>query len=263
MTPARVFGGLLIALAVAGCTAHRLKGDDDQLVELNRQCAAVDQRGDPTPCRQRYEQLAAAALAEGRKSGADVLTRVAFYRVAATAAFDAGPLGTQTLTESTDEGTQACEQLPQKDASAPRDCALIRLAFPLGVTAELSRRLDDVIRARDALRKTNPSAQLPASDLPTVLALYDGFETQFDKVSALRAHLGDAAPDQLMVYEDDQRRAIYCWALEAYSVAFDVTGTTPASLAQLTARKTALRQRAEQSLGVIDCRSTRPIAVAP
>jgi hypothetical protein len=264
MTRHRLLTCLLAALVLTGCAAHRLNDLDDQLADLNHQCAASDQQHDLASCQQRYEQLAGQALADARNASADPLTRLAFYRVAATGAFDAGPLGAETVSAATNEGIQVCEKLPQQDGSAPRDCAVIRLAYPLAVAADLSRTLNQLIAQRDALRQTNPAAQLPASDLQGVLGLYDWFQTEFDKVSWIRGKLTDpGVSDQLKAYVDDQRRAIYCWALKAYSVAFDVEGTTPASLAQLTTRKTALRQRAEESLGAIDCRTAPAIAFPP
>jgi hypothetical protein len=254
---------LLAALVIGACTAHRLNDLDAQLTDLDRQCGADEQRRDVDSCRQRYEALAEQALADAR-GASDPLTRLAFDRVSATAAFHAGPLGAKTVSESTNEGTQLCKELPQQDASAPRDCALIRLAYPLAVSADLARSLTVLLTKLDALRQTNPAAQLPASDLPAVLSLYDWFQTEFDKVSWVRSKLTDpGVSEQLKAYVDDQRRAIYCWALKAYSLAFDVEGTTPASLSALTTRKTALRSRAEDSLGAIDCQTAPALAVLP
>lgn len=259
MTRSRARIALVVALAIVGCAARTLDTIDSQLRNLHAECGAA---APTSSCQQRYATLATQALADARGASADPPMRVAFYRAAAVASFEAGPLGSQTVIESTDEGTQACQGLPQQDASAPRDCAVLRLMLPLAVADDLSRKVTALVSKRDALRQGNPAARLPASDLPTVLNLYDGLETQLDKVSAVSATLTDPpVPAQLRTYADDQRRAVYCWAMKAYSVAFDVQGVTPASMAETTARKTAMRTEIERSLGVIDCRSTPPLTV--
>ena len=51
--------------------------------------------------------------------------------------------------------------------------------------------------------------------------------------------------------------------MKAYSLAFDVAGASQNALTELTARKTAFRNRIEQSLGVIDCRTPSRIAALP
>ena len=221
--------GVLTAMLIGGCATHQLNDFDTQLAGLDGECAtAGGQDGELAACRQRYEQLATQALAGARGAGADPLKRLAFYRVAAIGAFDAGPLGAQTVSATTNEGSQLCNELAK----------------------------------RDELRRASPGAQLPAADLPGVLKLYEWFQTEFDNVSWVRTKLTDAGiSGQLPAAVDDQRRAIYCWAVKAYELAFDVEGTTPASLAQLTTRRTALRRRAEDSLGPIDCQTT-PATIA-
>ena len=255
--------GVLTAMLIGGCATHQLNDFDTQLAGLDGECAtAGGQDGELAACRQRYEQLATQALAGARGAGADPLKRLAFYRVAAIGAFDAGPLGAQTVSATTNEGSKLCNELPKRDASAPRDCAIVRLAYPLAASVDLARTLTELIAKRDELRRASPGAQLPAADLPGVLKLYEWFQTEFDNVSWVRTKLTDAGiSGQLPAAVDDQRRAIYCWAVKAYELAFDVEGTTPASLAQLTTRRTALRRRAEDSLGPIDCQTT-PATIA-
>lgn len=259
MTRSRACLAVVVVLATAGCTARGLNTIDAQLSSLNTECSEAVTNA---ACQQRYATLATQALADARQASADPPMSVALYRAAAVASFEAGPLGSQTVFASTDEGTQTCQRLPQQDASAPRDCAVLRLMLPLAVADDLSHKVTTLVSKRDALRQTAPTAQLPASDLPVVLNLYDGLEAQLAKVSAVSASLTDPpVPGQLITYAHDQRRAVYCWALKAYSVAFDVQGVTPASMAETTARKTAMRTDIERSLGVIDCRTNPPITV--
>jgi hypothetical protein len=257
--------GLLAVLMIGGCAARQLNGLDAQLAEVDGQCAGAGGReADLTACQQRYEQLATQALAAARSAGADPSKRLAFYRIAAVAAFAAGPAGAQTVSATTNEGSQLCNELPKRDASAPHECAIVRLAYPLAASADLARTLAELIAKRDELRRASPAAQLPATDLQGVLKIYEWFQTEFDKVSWVRTKLTEAGVSgQLPADVDDQRRAIYCWALKAYGLAFDVEGTTQASLAQLTTRKAALRRRAEDSLGPIDCKTTPPTIALP
>ena len=254
-----------VALAFGGCAAHRLDKINKEVASLQRECDPIaEQGGDLTSCRQRYEAQATQALTEARKSGGDPLLQVGFYRAAALAAFNAGPLGSQTVLDSSDEGSQACERLPQKDASAPRDCALIRLALPLAVAADQTRKVTALVAKRDALRQTNRLAQLPADNFTEVVGLYEGLEKQEGKIAAIRANNIDAAaPEQLKPYADDQCKAVYCSAMKAYTLAFDVAGVPDSELDELTAQKTAFRDRIEQRLGVIDCRAPSRIAGLP
>ena len=168
-----------VAFAFGGCAAANLDQINKDVASLQRECDPIaEQGGDLASCRQRFEAEATKALTEARNTRTDPLLQVGLYRAAALAAFNAGPVGSQTVLDSTDEGTQACNQLPQKDASAPRDCALIRLALPLAVAADQSRKVSALVAKRDALRQTNRVAQLPASDFTEVVGLYDSLETQ-------------------------------------------------------------------------------------
>jgi hypothetical protein len=245
---------LLFALSLGlGACAATVAVDkaDKELLALQRQKAAEQQRhADVSPLQQQLGQQAKDALAAARQVTGDAA--VQWYRIAAVASAEAGPAGGSTLFDSVSGGEQACEALPNKDASQPRDCGLIRLSLPVGVAEDLSSKLA-------ALEAQRGSGQLPAGDLEQVTRLYDGFETQADKVEAVREGMTSAGvPAALKATADGYRRAIYCWAVKAYSLAFDVQGSTPASLAGLTARKTALRTRTEGALGPIHCDALPP-----
>jgi hypothetical protein len=255
----RALAGALALLVLGGCTTVRRQSLQDELKQLE-----ADQRagGDATALAPRFDGVATRALADARAERADPATAVFLYALAAEAAWQGGPAGGQILTESSNEGAAACAKLPAKSASAPRDCTIVRAAYPLGVYEDLLRQLRPLVAQRDALRAETPRKRLPASDRAVVERLYDGFETQTEKLGRIRDDLAaEGVRKELTDWVDRARRPVYCGAAQAASLSLDVDGTSLGGSGDLSARKSALRRDVERTQGAIDCR-TAPQSVA-
>jgi hypothetical protein len=105
--------------------------------------------------------LARDAEAAAQKD-ADPLNRVALYRVAAVAAWQADGAEEGLVLRVTDAGITSCEALPGKDQSAPRDSSLIRLAAPLAVQDDLAR---DLVKLQGQLQQLEDSHRRQCSTL--------------------------------------------------------------------------------------------------
>jgi hypothetical protein len=247
-----------VVASLVGCVGpHKLKDFDDGLNACMPDLRTASGGG---ACRTRVAKIAQDALAEARQPRSDQAMTVSFYRVAAVASAEAGPLGTATLPPAADEGASACDRLPQKDASAPRDCTLVRLAMPLGVGRELASQATALIAKRDGNGAAAGGAvhgKLPASDARAARDLFSGFEAQTKKV----CDVASTMPRPLLAPEfvksvEGMQRALYCWTSKSYSLVLDVQDETLDTTTALAQRKQALRQLVEGQLGgAIDCRT--------
>lgn len=239
-----------LALALSGCSGmelsrldgqlHVLHSEKVELVRANRETVSVDGA---------LAALATQATAAAAQA-TDQQNRVAFYRVAAVAAWQAGDAGASSVLAISDAGAAACDRLPQGDRAAPRDCSLIRLAAPLAVQDDLARAL--IGFQRELAASGRP--QLPASDHTPVQGLFDGFETQFDKVSTIRGGLADLdVPAAFTSKTDRQRVIMYCNAVKAWSLSADVEGATLGSFTAMADRKKQMANRLAASGQPTDC----------
>ena len=156
---------LPLALTLAGCSTTGVK-EPAGILALDRQLTELlAKKGTAAPAAESPQGVDAqlGALADTALARADASTEppaaVSFYRIAATAAWGAGPPHNTRLLPISDKGAAACARLPNADASQPRDCALLRLAPTLST---LDDRSDAVRRLRDA-GPTIPANQLPAA----------------------------------------------------------------------------------------------------
>ena len=235
--------GLLLAivLVATGCAGANLDSLDTRLRDLSKQNTAAAQT--------QLATLAGEAQADA-KASTDPKNRVAFYRVAAVAAWQAGPAGETLVLPITDEGAAACDALPAKDASAPRDCSLIRLAAPLATQDALTRKLMII------QRQTGSSGKLPPAQLAPVQQLFDGLETQFDKVSGLRGGVFALdLPEDFKARTDRERVIIYCNGVKAWSLYGDVEGAPAATFNAMAQRKKQMTDRLEADGVATDCRT--------
>jgi hypothetical protein len=74
----------------------------------------------------------------------DPATAVGFYRVAAASGWKAGRLREDVLLSIRDKGVDACEALPNRDASQPRDCTFIRLVPQLALFDVKAREIQSL-----------------------------------------------------------------------------------------------------------------------
>jgi len=100
----------------------------------------------------RAEKQGDAALAK------DPATAAGLYRVAVAAAWKSGTVRETQVVPISDKGIRACESLPNKDASQPRDCAFIRLVPQLAALDVKGRE----VRALMVLAPPVPPEKLAA-----------------------------------------------------------------------------------------------------
>jgi hypothetical protein len=231
---------LALALASVACTTLGLRNYDAKLEKETTERAEAKKAGqDPAPIEARLVANARAARDEAQASAADPLTAVSFYRIAVVSAWQAGPAGESELTAIYDAGVATCERLPQQDASAPRDCTLIRLSLPYAVHDRARRQLDPIDARVEALP---PGSALPATEGPAIQRLFGDLERQLVKVSDLRARAKTlAAPPELIASIDARRQQMFCSVTLAFRDLRAVQGNTLTTLKPVTQRKEVLR----------------------
>ncbi len=210
---------LAAALVTSGCAGASLDSLDTKLRDLSKQNTEAAQA--------QLVTLAGEAQADA-KASTDPKNRVAFYRVAAV----------------------ACDALPARDASAPRDCSLIRLAAPLATQDALTRKLMKI------QEQVGSSGKLPAAQLAPLQQLFDGLETQFEKVSGLRGRVFALdVPEDFKSRTDRERLIIYCNGVKAWSLYGDVDGAPAATFNAMAQRKKQMTDRLEADGVATDCRT--------
>jgi len=197
-----------------------------------------------------------AALAQEARDAAqettDAKDRVAYYRIAAVAAWQAGSFGQGAVLPISVAGAEACAALPAQDQSAPRDCSLIRLAAPLAVQDDLAR---DLIKLQHQLPPT-PGAKLPATDFAPLQKMFDQFETQFNKVSVIRAGFSNLdLPSKFTVGTDRRWLIIFCNAVKAWSLSGDVEDAPMVAFNDMAQRKKKMGDRLAADGVTNDCRT--------
>ena len=278
MTPAVITALFAIVLTASGCSATKLVPLDNQLNSDEAQLISARQSGrDTAPIQRQLAQVARDALHAATDSG-NQKDAVAFYRVAAVAAWQAGGDGTTLVPQVSDAGIAACDALPQKDKDAPRDCSLIRMALPMSVQDEIALKLRDFRKRRAAAQQAHEShcrelqgtesaacratrGKLPATDLAAEERMFTDLETQFSKVSEIRDGLRDLdVPPDFTMQTDAQRLIIYCNAVVAWRLTAD-TETGETLFNTLATRKAAIAQRLQESGVATNCAASDGSAV--
>jgi hypothetical protein len=253
---------LLVAAVAVACTqiprGTRLNQLDAQLRDLHAS------PGDGASAER--AKIAAEALATARSmrpsKPEERQDQIAWYRLAAVASVEARADGTATLDASAREGGAACDALPGGDPSAPRDCTLVRLAYPLGVTHALDRRASALETKRDAARTAG--TKLGPPDLREAQQLFDGYESELGRVSAIAAKMPrQQLPPAFVASVETDECALYCRMAPVIRSALAVDGQSQDTVQPLVRRKEAARRTLEARLGVIDCRTRNNTVALP
>lgn len=212
----RCTGALIIVAALAGCGGAKLNSMDEKFESLYFAKVAGTKIGDDlnvAPAAFGLAKLSKEAKQAGDKvSAKDWRTAVAFYRIAALSAWQAGERGSQQIFAITDKGRELCKD---RLAEAPRDCTLMLLIAPLAVHDELAPDLEPINK------KDVDSIALEADDLATLKTVFDDVKGQFDKVSDTRSVTATSgAPQTLLSYIDRQRFLMFCTAKAARDLMF-------------------------------------------
>jgi hypothetical protein len=184
-----------------------------------------------------------AALAKEAQSEAqgeqNPQNKVALYRIAAVAAWQAGPASRSDIAVIAGDGAAACDALPAGQ-QRPTDCAIIALAKPFAVADALQLRLRALVGQLDQLDAAHAQrcatltgtqrqdcvaevVKLPASDRPEVLQLFSGFETQFKDARDVAHNMGDVGAGLSDAAKNGQV-ILYCNAEKTWLVSKRVDG---------------------------------------
>jgi len=242
------------AMAAAGCGCPRqldgLRKELDELYAAKLQAVSASQSVAVT------EAKLAAVAAHAQQGAAECKEMApAFYRVAAVAAWQADGAGAALMNPISTQGIAACAALPAKDNTAPRDCTLIRIAGPMALQDELTAK--QLAVRKQAEQSSN--GKLPASDLPQLRQLLEGYVAASTQLAAVRQGArGLDSPQTLLEQTDRQRLIIYCNAVETFGLMGRIEGMTFAQLAgerpPLDAIKASLQDDAIDISGPDTCR---------
>lgn len=115
----------------------------------------------------------------------DPATALGFYRIAAAAAWKSGTARETQVLPISDKGVRACDALPNRDASQPRDCSFMRVVPQL---ASLDVKAREIGALRDA------GAQIPEAQLPRAIAVTAEVTTLMENVLETRAASASMPP---------------------------------------------------------------------
>jgi hypothetical protein len=149
-------------LAATGCTAQRFTSYQSEYYDLMARKSDWDASENKKTLRGRLpedwiagndglvvdeseiDQALVALSDEALKassSASDLRTRIAFVRLSAVAAWQAGAAGYDRVLPITLEGQRLCDSITAKEFGAPRDCALM---LGIGVLASWDQVVDDI-----------------------------------------------------------------------------------------------------------------------
>jgi hypothetical protein len=182
-------------------------------------------------------------------------TKVALYKTAALAAWQAGPALGASLQDIVAQGEAACNALPAGQ-QRPTDCTMMRLALPFGIADAFQLRLrallDKLAQLESAHAQTcnalsGPAKQtcvteavkLPASDRSALLQVFAGFENAFTQARDVSRGMTDVGPG----LQDATKRGlaiIYCDTEKTWGLSKRVDGLQPQDRSALTCRRKRL-----------------------
>jgi hypothetical protein len=159
-------------LLVAGCSTASVQGSRD-ILDFDARLRQLLEQAPSTAASADLEKLAAQSSAQGDRA-VDALSAVSFYRIAAMAAWGAGPAHNAGLVPASIKGDAQCANLPG-GAGASRDCAIFRLAPTLAALDEQSLKAGEI---RDTQPVDAASQVSQGTDL--AVGIYENIEQVLD-----------------------------------------------------------------------------------
>ena len=184
--------GILVVVSLGSCqTATDLRDANEQLISYYY--AKSQAKDDPA-----MEETAIASLRDlGRetarlaKAEKDSLDKISFYRIAATAAWQARD---DKVLEYTSAGTRVCQD---NWSSAPRDCGMLTFIDDMAAVDETTRRFIDL----------RNSENLSASD---AVSVFNAYEESAITMIQNRAELLSSVPASLLAAYDRRLDDLVC-----------------------------------------------------
>lgn len=157
------FGCIVFVLLISGCTALELREANQDLTDLYRaktEAVRTSQWQQEISADAGLSALAKEAAAEGAKSSNSDLNRIAYYRIAATAAWQAED---PDVLAYADSGMALCTT--ENSPKVPRDCAMLSVIPGFASVDELTKKIDDINKRINAPNK--PSTEQEVADVLT------------------------------------------------------------------------------------------------
>ena len=199
----RYFTIIVLVLTFAGCTTFQLRDANEQLTSYYyaKQQATHDADWRMLENVQLSLRTLAADAAEQAPKEKNVLNQIAFYRIATTAAWQAGDLN---VVSYADDGSKLCTD--ENFSRAPRDCSML-LVMPIfaGVdeTTERFNELQDEV--------TSASEGQKAKFAPDAQKVFNDYRTGLATILKLRPKLADsAAHPNFMMAVDQNTGELLC-----------------------------------------------------
>ena len=208
-TSHRITGPILTivwaSLTLAGCQAGAPRvSDSASIVDLDKDLVALYREKLAAPVdaqsasNSKLADLATRSASQGDAAVSDPPSAVSFYRIAATAAWAAGPPHDSRVPDLKDRGAAACGRLAKGDASQPRDCAVLKISPNLAL---LEVTADDVQKLRDA-------GSVPPASFDNAVRLSEIVSSQIVQIMGSRPAGSTHAP--LDNYLQPNLRNSYC-----------------------------------------------------
>lgn len=213
---------LLLSIFLAGCTTFDLRQANHDLADLyqaKREALLTGQWEQEISANAALSALAHEAAAQGAAERQSQLNRIAFYRIAATAAWQAGdPKVVQYATE----GLSLCT--PDAYPKVPRDCGMLSVIPGFASVDELTQKIDD-LQKRDANDTQPPTVQ-------EVSQLYDDIKSRIDSLLKNRDTIRRSRVHPKLIREiDKQIGTILCLHLHnVRGLIVDVAGVASPEL---------------------------------
>lgn len=217
---------LVLPLLMVACASTSLINLDDEwkrtYVAALRPADKGDylvSAGDYGPQFADLSDRAAAAGNEARSK--DRPLAIGFYRIAALAAWKSAALREDKVPELAAKGSAACDALPNKAASQPRDCAIFRFVDYFAVYDKVYRDLRVLIDVANA----RPNNDLPADRIDEARQVHRTISRVFEQIDKRRQVIGDLAPsDSFHGYLNENWKQVYCgWSSLAATISRSIS----------------------------------------
>lgn len=177
-------------------------------VAAKHHAANVDYLADAGDYGPQFADLSDRAAAAGKEvQSRDRPLAIGFYRIAALAAWKSAALREDKVPEIAAKGSAACDALPNKAASQPRDCALFRFVDYFAVYDKEYRTL----RVLVDLAHARPGKDLPAEQIDSARQVHRNLSRVFEQVDKQRQGIGDLVlPDEFHGFVNGNWKQVYC-----------------------------------------------------
>lgn len=235
---------VLVAVFVTGCNSATLGSLSKQLTELETELVTARDAHDAAAEVSAAGELRTLASTAESNAGKAKTTpdAIAFYRIAATAAWQGNSSNVVTVSDS---GFAKCEELGL--ATAPtRDCFMLRVIPDLAATDKLTARLglaNKDIKAERAKPVADRSPEVIARIGAESDAIFDGFQNRFDGLRDARSDFADIAlPDGLDELNEKNQNFIFCRMRDALAIQNLSVGSTSRDFKENQAELETIRQ---------------------